>query len=281
MLTYEKVISASETSFAAYLRSEETFPFAWHYHPEFELVAITESQGRRFIGDDVDDYGPNELTLTGPNLPHNWQSIDSPGKQQEAIVVQFKKDFLGTTLFDHDEFRTIRHLLVESVQGLYFKGAASDRIIERLQKLISMDSLHKALELLSILNELGSINEKRHLSSEGFTSSRNIHGGERINKAFGYMYDHCTEPIRQDDVAELVNMSRAGFSRFFKRCTGRSFVDCLADIRIGQACRMLIDTDLTITEICFRTGFRNISNFNRQFLKHKKISPRKYKQQHK
>ena len=91
---------------------------------------------------------------------------------------------------------------------------------------------------------------------------------------------HSPEPVTQGDVASCVNMSRAGFSRFFKRCTGRGFVESLNDIRVGHACRLLIDTGLTITEICYQAGFQNISNFNRQFLKYRHTSPRKYRSVH-
>ena len=266
MLKYEKVLSSEDASFTCYLRGEQRFPFEWHYHPEYELIAVTASRGRRFVGDNVADYGPGDIVLLGPDLPHSWQSIYDSEYHQESVVVQFSYGFLGDTLFDHGEFQAVRQMLEDSGRGLAFSGEKAEVLTERLKSLIKLEGLGRVLELLSILDELTRVDDIQTLSSEGFDATCNKPETERINKAFNYMHKQMSEVFHQHDVADYLNMSRSGFSRFFRRCTGQSFIRCLNDMRVGQACRYLIDTDMTITEICFKSGFRNLSNFNRQFL---------------
>ena len=74
-------------------------------------------------------------------------------------------------------------------------------------------------------------------------------------------------------------MSAPAFSRFFRQKTGKTFVAYLAELRIGRACRLLIETDRTILEICLDSGFRNLANFNRRFRAQKKVTPREFRRQ--
>jgi AraC-like DNA-binding protein len=74
-------------------------------------------------------------------------------------------------------------------------------------------------------------------------------------------------------------MSIPAFTRFFKKTTGRTFTSYLNELRISYACRMLIESDLSISEIAFKAGFRNLSNLNRRFLNLKRVSPKIYRQQ--
>ena len=154
MLTFEKVERSADTSFTCYLRKESVFPFEWHYHPEYELVALISGQGRRFIGDSVEDYVGGDLVMTGSDLPHTWQSNDHPDSEQEAVVVQFSYDFLGESLFEQNEFTSIRNLLSESKHGLLFSGSSSSRTVVRLRRLVDVSGMERLLELLSILNDL-------------------------------------------------------------------------------------------------------------------------------
>lgn len=279
MIRHEQVIESQGSSFNVHVRRLAEFPFEWHYHPEYELVAITRGYGKRFIGDNIEEYSAGDIVLTGPNLAHSWQSLDSSGKIQEAIVVQFTRDFLGNDLFDQIEFAGVNRILKRAERGLLF-FTRPDKLIRLLRKITSTQSLDRLIAFLSILRELEQLKDQRVLCSAGFSPLTKQSDNLRISKALNFINEHINEQLKQKQVADTVNMSRAGFSRFFKRCTGKRFSDYLIDMRIGYACRLLLDTDKTVTEICFETGFLNISNFNRQFLKHKRMNPTQYRKEH-
>ena len=106
---FEKV-SSGAASLLAFERVDLEFPFYWHYHPEFELTLIVDSHGQRLVGDGIADYGPGDLVLLGPNLPHSWRSGPvhlSTESCHRAVVVQFREDFLGKPFFQLDEMETI------------------------------------------------------------------------------------------------------------------------------------------------------------------------------
>ena len=80
------------------------------------------------------------------------------------------------------------------------------------------------------------------------------------------------------EIADELGMSESAFSHFFKKRTNRSFIDFLNDIRIGNAAKMLYETSNTISEICYASGFNNVSNFNRLFKKKKGQTPTEYRE---
>ena len=72
-------------------------------------------------------------------------------------------------------------------------------------------------------------------------------------------------------------MSDAAFSRFFKKNTGHGFVRYVNRMRVNRACVLLTQEDRPVTEVCYDTGFNNLSNFNRQFLAMCGMTPSEYR----
>lgn len=116
---FEHIEPKSQLSWKLFVRQASHFRFAWHFHHEFELTLITRGTGTRFVGDCVEEYGPGDLTLIGPELPHTYQSALGDG-DHEAMVVQFRRDFLGAGFFGHAEFAGVAALLERAARGLSF-----------------------------------------------------------------------------------------------------------------------------------------------------------------
>ncbi len=93
----------------------------------------------------------------------------------------------------------------------------------------------------------------------------------RAKNAFGY------RELSLKDLSQMVGMSPVAFSRFFKLRTGKTLSDYIIDIRLGYASRMLVDSNKTISEICFECGFNNLSNFNRIFKKKRNMTPKLFR----
>ena len=69
-MLYETIIPASGSSFTKKNFIFKHFPPDWHYHPEYELVAITEGVGKRFVGNGVSEFSPGDIAFIGSNVPH-------------------------------------------------------------------------------------------------------------------------------------------------------------------------------------------------------------------
>jgi AraC-like DNA-binding protein len=102
--------------------------------------------------------------------------------------------------------------------------------------------------------------------------------GDRLEKILKYLNEHFSTDISHSQIAKVASMTEVSFSRFIKKRTGKTFVDLLNEIRLGQASRQLIDTHTTVSEIAFNCGFKNLSYFNRVFKAKKGKTPVEFRQ---
>jgi AraC-like DNA-binding protein len=275
---FEK-LSRFETSFIGYWRIEPSFPFTWHYHPEYELVAIVQDEGERFVADSIESYVSGDLVLLGPNLPHTWSSRKTGNAKgnSRAVVLQFGQDFLGAGFFAAPEFERIRELLGAAGGGLQFYGKTQQAALRLMLTMFKGDEQQRLLCLLQLLDLLSRSPERREISVRKTRETPDAKERKIIDRVFQFTVDHYRHPIKNAEMARMANMSESTFSRFFRKFTGKSFVQFLIEMRIAMACKLLIESEKSVIDICHECGFQNLSNFNRQFLKLKACSPRDYR----
>ncbi|HXX95133.1 MAG TPA: AraC family transcriptional regulator [Planctomycetota bacterium] len=276
----ERVSPGVTASFLCRRRREPRFGFAWHFHPEFELTYIVRSRGKRFVGDSITDYEAGDLVLLGSNLPHTWSSEATQAGPHDAVFCQFSETFLGKEFFQAPELLPIRRLLDRSSQGLRFTGKTQKEVGRRLEAMDALEGSFRLFELLEILGILSRSREGRSLSSREFVPSLRGSDPGRIDRVCRFLTEHYTESLPLAQAARVAHLSIPAFSRFFKQRTGKTLVGYLTELRVGRACRALIETDRTVSEIAFESGFNNLSNFNRRFLKAKGMSPREFRREH-
>lgn len=256
----------------------------WHYHPELELVAVLKSTGTRFIGDSIEKFEGGEVVLIGENLPHMWQNDAAYFEKSsdliaEAVAVHFKKDFIGFEFFNSPEMNHIAELFDIARNGIKFQGV-STKIIDEIKELISLDGFERIMKFIRILNALAKHKNYKVLSSKGFINSLVKTENKNLDKTFEYIFKNFNNSITLKEIANVAGMNPSAFSRFFKRVNRKTFSRYLNEIRIGYACKLLIENSLNISAICYESGFNNISNFNRQFKIIKGMSPTQYIQSH-
>jgi len=273
----EKVSHDRNHSFALFEFQTRRFDCPFHYHPEIELTLIRGSSGHRYVGDHIGRFNPGDLVLMGPNLPHSYiNDAKFPGPAH-SIVLQFLPECLGADFFQLGETKNIQGLLAKSRLGLAFYGRTRDRATQALTELNKLEGLDRLVSLLKILQMLAESKECRTLASPTYSPSLALYQGERINRVCELISKGFKDGITQSEAAKTAKMSAPSFSRFFRRATNRTFRAFLNEVRIGHASRMLQDTDHSVAEVCYASGFGNLSNFNRQFLKLRKVSPRNYR----
>ncbi len=278
MKAYFEKVPAGSGSLVAFDRADPAFPFDWHYHPEFELTLIVDSDGQRLIGDNFSEYGPGDLVLLGPNLPHTWRSAQSPkasDKLHRAIVMQFREDFLGEKFVTLPEMVPGAQLLKRSVCGLGFGNTAAARsVTHSLAKVPRMSSARRVVALLEVLLDLADETCAQQLSTGSVRSMSRPADQQRIDAVCRCLDEAFEREIDFARLAKSVHMDQAALCRFFKRATGRTMSGYVTELRVAAATHLLLETDLSVLEIGFRSGFGNYSNFNRQFKRMKGVSPR-------
>ena len=260
------------------------FTYPWHFHTEFEIVYIIKSYGTRYVADSIEAFQAGDLVLTGSNLPHFWKSDEAfhqnnPEYKVQAIVVQFPNDFFSEQILKYPEFSSIQKMLKVAGGGIKFLSPTSDSAGKLIKQILKDKGFEKILRFLKLLNLLSKSNNFKILASEVYQPDKHQFTDNRLSKAIHYINLNYTQKISLKNVAEIVGLHPSAFCRFFKEKTGKSFSNYVNDMRIGYACKLLIEGSMTVSQICFESGFNNISNFNRTFKRKTGMSPVQYQKQ--
>lgn len=276
---FEKILTGEAQSFACREYRCHSFNAPFHFHPEFELTAILAGAGRRFVGDSIEDFGPGDLVLLGPDLPHRWASIAAAGtrRMSHSVVLQFRNDCFGDGFWALPELRKVRALLQRSGRGACFEPVETNAVAAKMQELRRLDSLPRALGLLTILHQL-SLKNARLLASPRYSVNLADTDAERINRVIDFVErGFSSETLCLEQAAKVASMTPNAFSRFFARSTGRTFVSFVNEVRLSHVCRLLTESGMPVAEICFACGFGTMSNFYQRFSESKRMTPLAYR----
>lgn len=253
------------------------FRYPWHQHPEIELTWILKGSGLRYVGDSVEPFHVGDFCLLGSNLPHTWLTSEpEPGTMVRSLVVQFDPERWGKEFLRLPEFAGIAGLLHRASYGLSFEASVAARIRRKIFR--QAPSLRRFTALLEILDELGQSNA-RPLSLAPWVRRSRRPADSRLDAVLAYLSENAGGLVSQADAARLVRLSPAAFSRFFRRMVGKTFQSYLTDLRLSEACRQLVESNRTISEIAFDVGFGNLSNFNRAFRLARGMAPGEFRRQ--
>ena len=282
-LILQRLIQEPNKSFIVYHEKERYFSSPWHYHPEYELVLITKSTGKRIIGDHIGGFEEGDLVLIGAHLPHVYDndpmySEGIPGLAAEAIVIQFLPDFLGDQFFKAPELHPFLECLERSSRGLRIIGTTALQLGDQMKAMIEMDGLERLVTLLSIFNTISRTKDCELLASPVFRNHVEVSASERDRKVTEYIMKNFTDKISLDMVADVANMTPTNFCTFFKKYYRQTFVTYLNALRVGYSCKLLGEDDRNISDVAYESGYKNLSNFNRTFKKFKGVSPAEYRQ---
>jgi len=261
--------SFTNTSFGVERHRFPHFLKVWHYHPELELVFLTKGSGTRFIGDSIDHFSPGDIVLIGKNLPHMWLSDKeyfekSSGLISESIVIHFRDNFLGDSFFEVPEMASISKLLEKSKYGIRFLDTSAE-LKNLIYHIPEEKGFTKTIRFLEILNLLAKHPKYALLGNKVYTNTKDQPDNKNFIKVYEHVFKNFNKEITLDDVAGIAHMNPSAFSRSFKRFNNKTFSRYLNEIRIGYACKLLIEEKYSITYICYESGFNYLSNFNRQF----------------
>lgn len=253
-------------SFQASACKQLVYPL--HYHHEYQLSYIASGRGRIMIGNRLHGYKSGDMILLAPEVPHFWTYDDDyfarcgPG---ESAVLHFPPDFAGEGFFERPEMQPVKQMLVRSKGGLRFRvEPASDieRIIGRMSKAGKPERFVRTIELLFLLAECP-LYELLNVTDQLPQPDSRQTG--RVNRIWEYIFRHYTGEISLGEVSSYAGMSPTAFSRFFKLHSNKTFIDAIQELRVGRACKLLLETDQNVTEIAFACGYNNMANFNRRF----------------
>lgn len=255
-------------------------PF-WHFHPELELVYVNGGAGKRHIGHHLSCFNRGDLILIGSNLPHYGFTDRLTGNHAETVI-QMREDFLGRDFFQLPEMQTVGQLFKRANSGISFFGQTKKEIGKRLEQLPDNNPPERLLKFLQVLLDLAFSEEYHLLNAEGFTFEVQQQDNDRANIIYSHVRQHFQKHISLEEMAEKVNMTVPSFCRFFKKLSaGKTFTQLVNEYRIIHACKLLVETPNSISEISFICGYNNFSHFSRSFRQITGKSPSAYRKEFK
>jgi AraC-like DNA-binding protein len=254
---------------------------AWHFHPELQITLVIKSYGHRLIGDNIAPLQAGDLVLVGSNLPHVWQQEPSRRRSASlpvhAIIVRFLETFASREFLKIPEAEPLCRLFRRAARGLHVTGATREVVAEKMRRLAESKGLERISGLLSILNTLAHSMELKPIASAGFVPVLERSDQDRMQRVCNYINAQLGATVDRAQVAHEAHLSEGAFSRFFKLRTGKTLPQFVNELRIGRACRMLVEDDAKVTDIALDCGFSNLANFNRRFLGITGATPREYR----
>lgn len=276
-----KIHSPEIESFSARRDLTPTVNSIWHYHEELELVYFKKGEGTQFIGDNISRFKSGDVVLVGPNLPHYWRFdqdyFQANGKSADIYVVHFHSHFLGQHFLEVPENRELKKLISNSSRGLQISLPNISDVIDLIIKTVETVNSKRLLYLLEALSEISSKNnELSAIASMGFKYGYLSEEQDQIQNIYNYTLNNYQKKITLHEIAEVAKVSPNTFCKFFKSRSKKNYTDFVNEIRVGQACKLLIENKLRINEVCFESGFNNFASFHKCFKKVTGKSPLQY-----
>lgn len=257
------------------------FTYPWHFHAEYEIIYIKESAGTRFVGNSMEKYSAGDVLLLGSNLPHYMKSDDAYYQEDTTLrvrgtIVQFEKEFMYYSIRHYPHLAGIRQLLEDAREGIVFPAGTSDRLAGMLDSLPEKRGIEQFIAFLEVLKEMSEVRPRRIISSGGRADAA-PDDTSRIDKIISYLNAHYTRGLSLDEVASFAAMNPSAFCRFFRKKTGKSLTQYLAEMRVAYACKLLLMDQRNISQVSTECGFETISHFNKAFRKNTGLTPSEYR----
>lgn len=276
-----KIYATDIESFSARRDSTPTVNSIWHYHEELELIYFKTGEGTQFIGDSISRFTSGDIVLVGANLPHYWRFdqdyFQDGGKSADVYVIHFRASFLGTSFLEIPENRELKKLISHSSRGLQISLPNNENIVNLIIKTENSSGYMRLLYFLEALFEISNYNQSlRPITSIGFKYNYVNEEQEQIQAIYNYTFNNYKRKITLAEISEVAKVSTNTFCKFFKSRSKKNYTDFVNEIRVGQACKLLIENKLRINEVCFESGFNNFASFHKCFKKHMGKSPLQY-----
>jgi AraC-like DNA-binding protein len=258
----------------------------WHYHPEVELIHFKKGEGTQFIGDSIKSFKSGDVVLVGANLPHYWRFDDmyfEDGSkiQADVRVTHFNEAFWGSQFLDLPENMAIKTVLEKAKRGIQISGRAKQKVADIMDDLLESEGVQKIILLMEALSAIAGCKQLTILSSIGFKPIAVEAENDRINAIYEYSIKNFKRKIQLEEIASVANISPNSFCRYFKSRTRKTYSQFLIELRVGHACKLLIENTHCVKKLCYESGFNNFSSFHKYFKMITGKSPLNYQREFK
>jgi AraC-like DNA-binding protein len=278
---FQKLAALPTESVIFFDEERPHFTVPWHFHPEIEILFVVKSSGTSYVGDGIHRFTEGEISIIGENVPHWWKSDPKylEGKDTSGIkvlIIQFNKEIFQPHFINLPEMKAIKEFLEKSQRGIQFLCKSRKVLGEQITRIFQLTGITRITELIMLLEMMANTKDYKYHASIGYSKTINTYDFYRFNKIHEHIILNFNKPIKLEDVASTVNISPTAFCRYFKKHTGKTFLSFLNEMRIGHACKLMVEGKIPISMASMESGFNNLSHFNDQFKRVMKLTPTEY-----
>jgi AraC-like DNA-binding protein len=278
---YEQRNLKEDESFSIGVFQDNLEKSTWHYHNNYEISFITEGSGKRIVADSMEEFQPGDLVFIGGNIPHVWIAEKEQGviseRTLEMVFLQFSNNLLIPQMLALPEFKNVKKAIELADRGIQIVGQTLNEVSAIMLQLPYLEGFERMNQFLCMMDLIGRSASNIPLASEEYMRKRFTTGNRRIGLLHDYLMHHYREEINLEKLASLVNMAEGSLCRFFKMNVGSSIFEYLNKIKVEFACKLLMNPDIEIFDVCLDSGFNNLSHFNKQFRKQMGVTPSEYR----
>ena len=280
-LMHEQISFPGQSIVNVKLKNRPHFTYPWHFHSEYEIIYVIDGSGSRFVGDNIESFSSGDLVLLGSNLPHFWKSDESyhhieSNKNVEYVVIHFSNTFFDSAVSEFPEFQLVKDMLQRSSRGMFFSPEISKQAEASVFNIVNSKGLDRVIHTLELLQFLSNTEDYRLLAGELYQFELHKYIDDRFSKVLHYLNSSYLKKVELKEVAAIANLHPSAFCRYFKEKSSKSLSEFVNDLRISYACRLILEGRMSISQICFESGFNNLSNFNRSFKRQTGFTPSAY-----
>ena len=272
-----EVTTSPDSSFKVKVFEDKEFKAEWHFHPQYELTYMIRGTGIRYVGDSMHPFERGDLVLVGRNVPHSWKTIDTKSEHVKCVIIQWGEMLLKDWL-NKPEFTAIKAIMTKAPHGISFDRETAIALEHLFVSIMDQPPFERLMTFLNILQTLATRSSINLLAGPGFGKVLSSKERYRVNVIHNYMNENIHDHYSLEDLSNKLSISKEGFCRFFKKTFEKTFSNYANEYKVTIASKMLIETDLSVSEIGYRSGFNNLSFFHRQFNRYKQMSPKSYRQ---
>ena len=257
---------------------DESFFDKLHQHTEIQISLISEGRGTLIIGDTVNYYNKGDIVVIGGNLPHVFKSDTKASKTSKMLTLFFAEDAFGEKFFNQEPLKELGPFFKRAIYG--FKVESNKNKLTKLfHRLENTSKINQFIIFFEILKRASSA-DFTSLSSFIYNKKYTENEGKKMRDVIDYTMTNFEHDITLNTIADVASMTKNSFCKYFKKRTNKTYFQFLNELRIEYASDLLTNNkEFQIAEIAYASGFKNISNFNRQFktIKHQTPSDFRYK----
>lgn len=255
-----------------------------HKHIEYEIMLFTSGSGKQFVGEGVLDYQQGDIALIGSNVPHlhlcNAKLNPAMSFEPSAgEALQFHPKMFPSELEEVPDYQFFYQLLQKSQYGIrFYDKELFEELRQRFQEIDRYEYTHRIIGLFRILELLSTCKSTKLMSATAYSSTNfAVEANEPVSKIYTYLFNHYKEKITLREIADYVKQNPSALCRYFRQRTDKSIFQCLAEIRVEHACKLLSYSNLSVSQIAYESGYGNVPYFIKQFESITRQTPKEYR----